>query len=248
LTVLVLAAPAMAQPGHCTPCATRSDSAFFIAHDANGSLAIALEGLARDSNDVAMLVRASRAELVLGIVKEERNVIDGHLAKATTYARRAVALAPNDADTHFWLAAALGRRALRAGFRAGASLASETYKEGSKALALDSMNAGAHDVIGKLHSETRKLSWIVRRLAATLTGLEIARTASWEKAEWHLKRSIALDSTLMMARVDLSQLYLRTGRRAEAVAIVEQLEKMPARTPADAWFQGEARKRLGWYP
>jgi len=245
LALAMVATPALAQP-RCAPCA-RSDSAF--AHlDALGSLTPALAGLRADSNDVAMLWRASRAELTLGIVASERAAVDAHYARATAYARRAVKLAPNDAGPHFWLAAALGRRALRAGFRQGVSLTTEAYREASRALAIDSMHAGAHDIIGKVHSEVRKLPWMVRRMAASMTKLDVARTASWETAEMHLKRAIALDPALMMARVDLSQLYLRTGRRPEAIAIVEALEKMPRHTPADAWFQGEARKRLSWYP
>lgn len=245
--LVAVAAVVQGQSGGCAACVARSDSAFFHA-DAHGSLAHALAGLARDSSDVALLVRAARAEITMGIVRGERNVIEGHYARATAHARRAVLLAPNDAAPHFFLAAVLGRRALRAGFRAALPLASESYTEASKALAIDSLHAGAHEVLGKLHSEVRKLPWVVRRLVAALTDLDVARSASWERAEWHLKRAMALDSTLVVARVDLSQLYLRTGRRAEAVAVVEALERMPRRSPVDGYFQVEARRRLGWYP
>jgi tetratricopeptide (TPR) repeat protein len=228
-------------------CASRADSAF-VRGDAVASLQWILPGLRQDSNDVALLWRAARAETVMGVVESDREVIEAHYDRAVAYARRAVALAPKDATPHYWLAAVLGRRALRSGFRTALPFASESYREAMHALAIDSMNAGAHDVVGKLNSEVRKLPWVVRRLAAALTDLEVARTASWEEAERHLKRAIALDPTLMVARADLSQLYLRMGRRAEAVAVVEEMERMPRRSPADAYFQGEARKRLALYP
>jgi tetratricopeptide (TPR) repeat protein len=244
--VLMLAAPAAAQSARCVSCAIQADSVF-TAGNAVATLEHAIEGLKQDSNDVEMLWRAARSEIAMGIVARERALSDAHYIRATAYARHAVALEPNNADMHFWLAASLGRRALRAGFRSALPLASETYTSASRALALDSSHAGAHEVMGKLHSEVRKLPWVVRRLAASLTKLDVARTASWESAERHLKRANALDPTLMLALVDLSQLYLRTGRRAEAIAIVEQLEKMPPRTPADAYLQGEARRRLDWY-
>ncbi len=238
-----LAAPAMAQTH-----AAASDSAFFKTLDAKGSLEHALAGLRSDSNNVAMLNRAARAELSLGILAGERGVVDGHLSNAASYARRAVALAPNDAWSHFWLASAQGRRSLRAGFRTSLPLASETYTHAMRALAIDSMHAGANEIIGKLHSEVRKLPWVVRKLAAALSRLDVASNASWETSEKQLKRAIALDSTLMIAYADLSQLYLRTKRRDEAIAVVEQLEKIPRRTPVDEYFQGEARRRLGRYP
>ena len=247
--LLAVAAPGVAQSRPCAPCAARaaqSDSAFILG-DAAAALEHALMGLKQDSNDVALLWRVARVEIAMGMVARDRAVSEAHYVRAPQLARRAVALAPNDAAMHFWLAAALGRRALRAGFRSAVPLASGTYKAASRALIIDSLHAGAHEVMGKLHSEVRKLPWLVRRLAAALTSLDVARTASWESAEMHLKRANALDPTLMLALVDLSQLYLRTGRWAKAVAVVEQLERMPRRTPADAYLQGEARRRLGWY-
>ena len=255
--VLAVSAPGQAQQASsaqlspraaaCASCAARADSVFFHG-DAVGSLEIARSGLAQDSTDVGLLSRAARSEIALGILDTSRAGSDAHYVRAIVVARRAVAYAPGEADTHYWLAAALGRRALKAGFRVALPLASETYHEASRALALDSLHAGAHDVMGKLHSEVRKLPWMVRRLIAILTSLDVARIATWESAEAHLKRAIALDPTLMIARVDLSQLYLRTGRRAEAVALVEELERMPRRTPVDGFLQVEARQRLGWYP
>lgn len=247
LAVIARVAEAQARP--CAPCAAHiaaSDSAF--SHlDAKASLDHALAGLRADSNNVELVFRAARGELVLGILANERGVVDGHLANSAAYARRAVALAPNDAWSHFWLASAQGRRSLRAGFRTALPLASETYTEAMKALAIDSTHAGAHEIIGKLHSEVRKLPWVVRKLAAVMSSLDVARNASWETSELQIKRAIALDPTLVIAYADLSQLYLRTNRRNEAIAVVEQLEKVPRRTPVDEYFQVEARRRLGWY-
>ncbi|MEK7401494.1 MAG: hypothetical protein AABZ80_03940 [Gemmatimonadota bacterium] len=245
--VLLIAAPGQAQSGRCAACAARSDSAF-VAGDGEASLNFALEGLRRDSNDLELLWRAARSEIAIGIVSgEERRLIDAHLVRAIEYSRRAVALAPNEAGPHFWLAAALGRLSLRVGFRRAVPLASEAYTEASRALAIDSMQAGAHEIIGKLHSEVRKLPWLVRRLVASLSNLEVARHASWEEAEYHLKKSIAIDPSVVLAWADLSQLYLRTGRRLEAIAVVEALERRPRLTPADAFLQDQARRRLGWY-
>lgn len=193
---------------------------------------------------ISTLLAAIRTDIATGILEADRAVIDGSLARATTTARELVAAAPTLAEGHFLLAAALGRRALRAGFREGLPLATETHRAASRALALDPRHAGAHDVLGKLHSEIRKLPWMVRTLAATITREPLIRQASFEAAERHLTTAIALDPSLSMAWGDLAQLYLRMGRPADARRVVEALERRPLATPIDRYVLDEARARL----
>ena len=230
-------------PSAIPPLALQADSLYRLG-DAPGALARATDGLRRAPTEYAYLWRAARSEIMLGIIEGDRAIIEGHYARATTLARRAVAQQPGDTAGHFWLAAVLGRRALRADFRNGLPLASEAYTEASRVLAIDSLHAGAHDILGRLHAEVRKLPAVVRYLAGVLSGIEGIKQASWETSEWHLRRAIALDPTAVLPHADLALLYLRMGRRADAEREVQQLERMPRRTPADGFFQGDARKRL----
>ena len=141
-------------------------------------------------------------------------------------------------------AAALGRKALRAELKKSAGLAKATHAEALRALAIDSLHAGAHDVLGKLHSEVRNLSAFVRFVAGRLLGMSIARETSWETAEFHLKRAMALDPTSVLYRSDLAQLYLRMNRRADAAQVMSQIVVMPRMMPWDAQLQREAQQRL----
>jgi tetratricopeptide (TPR) repeat protein len=224
----------------------RSDSAF-ASGNAPAALDAALGALKSDSNDAGALWRAARSEVVMGILTtriHEEN-FDARFDRAIGYGRRAVTLEPNNVEAHFWLAAALGRRAMHADFALSARRASEAYAEAQRAIAFDSTHAGAQALMGKLHSELRKLPWVVRVLASTFTGLPAARAVSWQSAESHLRRAIALDPALLAARVDLAELYLRMGRRADAVAVTDSLLAMKARTPLEAFLQTEARRQIG---
>ncbi|MEI6739816.1 MAG: hypothetical protein WCK74_05835 [Gemmatimonadaceae bacterium] len=238
---------AQSAPVAIPPLAAQADSLFRLG-DAVGSLTRANEGVRRNPSDYASLWRAARSEIMLGIIEGDRAIIEGHYARATALARRAVALQPGDTAGHFWLAAVLGRRALRADFRTGLPLASEAYIEARRVLVIDSLHAGAHEILGRLHQEVRKLPSVVRVLAGLLSGLEVIRNASWQASEWHLRRAMALDPSAVLPHADLALLYLRMGRRADAEREVQQLERMPRRTPADAFFQGDARKRLAHTP
>ncbi|MDB4917714.1 MAG: hypothetical protein JWM95_5358 [Gemmatimonadetes bacterium] len=187
-----------------------------------------------------VLCRAARAEMVLGILGEQTAMYE----RAEQFARRAIASDSTRADGYYWLAAAMGRRALHASMKTTPGLARGAHASALRALAIDSMHAGAHDALGKLNSEVRNLSSVLRFVAGRLLGVSIARETSWEAAELHLKRAVQLDSTSILYRADLAQLYQRTGRRQEAEQVVNRLLAMPRVHPTDSLFQREARERL----
>lgn len=200
--------------------------------------------LAARPNDFEVLCHAVRAEITTGVLSDRGDVQESSYRSAEEFARRAIAVDSMRADGHYWLAASLGRQALRSELKKAARLAKATNAEALRALAIDSTHAGAHAVLGKLNSEVRNLSAFVRFVAGRLLGVSIARETSWEAAEMHLKRAIQMDSTSILYRTYLAQLYQRMGRRAEAEGVVNQLLAMPRIQPDDAHFQQEARDRL----
>jgi len=219
----------------------QADSAF--AHgSATGALEPVRPWLDSARADAAILWRGARAYVAFGILAPTRAESDVQLLRAAAYAQRAMQSAPRDIDARYWYAVATGRRALRGDFRRILPLAVETYNEAQRILAQDSLHAGAHDIIGKLYSEVRKLPWLVRKLAATVTRQDVLRLASWEAAEFHLRRAMALEPSAIVYRADLAQLYVRMGRHADAAAVVATMESMPDRTPADRLFKQEARR------
>jgi Flp pilus assembly protein TadD len=222
----------------------RADSLYFAFQpsDALAGYDLLLE---RNPTDFDLLWRASRAALALGVLSDRQDAQTPMYLRAESFARRAVQQSPGRAEGHYWLAAAMGRRALHADLRTTARLASAVMESATRALAIDSMSAGAHDIIGKLHSEVCKLPYLVRFIAGQLLGVSVIRQTSWELAEQHLRRAVALDSTAILYRVDLAQIYLRTHRRAMAEPLLREALAMRRRQPPDVIFQREALSLLG---
>jgi hypothetical protein len=53
-----------------------------------------------------------------------------------------------------------------------------------------------------------------------------------------------LDAQLMVAHGDLVQLYLRTGRLAEAERQLQRMSGIAPRSPIDPWLLAEATRRV----
>jgi predicted Zn-dependent protease len=252
--VVLLPGSVVAQPGERGPIApfavpaaahpvVRADS-LFAAGNADASMAAVREGLRTDGTSFALLWRAARGETMIGILAADRRVQTQHLEQAVALAKRAVSQRPDTAEGYVWLAAALGRLALHADMRHAAMWGTEAYAATTRALALDSMHAPAQDIMGKLHSEARKLPWLVRMLAGEIARVPVVRLASWERAEHHLQRALVLDAQLMVAHGDLVQLYLRTGRLAEAERQLQRMSGIAPRSPVDPWLLAEATRRV----
>ena len=215
------------------------DAAFFAGRTAD-ALTLCDSLLAHDSTNIEILWRASRAALALGINSARQEADNPMYLRAEALARTAAQRHPKRIEGHYWLSAALGRRALHADLRTTVRLAKTTYDAALHALAIDSMHAGANNVIGKLNSEVRKFPAIYRIIAGRLLGLSVANHTSWELAERHLRRAVDLDPAMVLYRLDLGELYVRMGRRADAERLLREAIALPRVQPVDATLQREA--------
>ncbi len=89
---------------------------------------------------------------------------------AARLARRCVALHPDSAESHFFLAVALGRAALKVGGKKKIALSKEIKAEAERTLALDPRHDGAMHVLGRWNYELANLSWVLRAFAKVLYG------------------------------------------------------------------------------
>ena len=237
-------ATASAQDG---PSPARTDS-LYRAGLAAASYEAAITQATRRPDDYGALWRAARAETTLGIITDEPAAAKARMfLRAEDYARRAVAREPRRPEGHYWLAAALGRHARVEGMLSAARLAGQAHDEALRVLAIDSLFAAAHGLLGKIHSDVQDLPRFSRFFASGVLGSSLVRSASWEAAERELTRAIALDPEAVIFRFDLAQLYLRTRREPDADRTVRALVLLPIRTPADTFFQRDARGKLENY-
>ena len=181
--------------------------------------------------DLATLMALTRAWFLFA---EERAKSEGDriaaYGKARDYAKRAVELAPQDADAHLWYAITLGSWSQAKGLLRSALALRELRKEVETVLGLDPDNIEAHIMAGS----------IARELPVILGG-------DRQEAERHYKTAQRLDPRLTGVRLERAQLYVNVGRYAEARRELEALLAERAPTDKPRWTTKEvprARKML----
>ena len=200
--------------------------------------------LESNPSDYDALWRASRAAVVIGVVKEGINAQNEWLDPAIVLGDRAVAQRPDGLDGLYWRGAAEGRRALNAGNNYAARLVQRVYDDAHAILAMDSLHGGAHNLLGRVNYEVMDLPRVSRFLARRLVGNQALHDSSWEAAELHLRRAVELWPENVLFQLDLGELYQRRGRDEEARAAYQRVTQMSPVHPPDAVFKESARRFL----
>ncbi len=180
------------------------------AHDAMSpafALAHYKAALAIDSMSYEALWKASRDAVDLGEFNADPTQREQYFADGEKYARRAVAVNPNDAEGHFVLARALGRVALTLGVKQRVNYAKEVREQALDALKYDSLHPGALHVMGRWNAEIMRLSGFSRFFARNFLGGDVFSQASWDKAVDYMEKSVKVDPTRLVHHLDLAEIY-----------------------------------------
>lgn len=207
-----------------------------------------LAALAAEPRNYHALWRAARESVNLGMLAPGADERKSHYTRAEALAREARAVRPRGVEGAEWLAIALGRQALDQGPRARVRYAVEVRSVAREALALDSLNAGAHHVLGMWHAEIRRLSGVERWLAQRVLGAEAFSEASWEAAEGHLRRATDLAPASLIHHLDLAGVLRDVGRPAEARRSLRQVLERPSVEPVDPLHKQAAQELLRSLP
>ena len=168
--ILLLAQPALSQPGHGRSDELLGQAAERYAHgDLKGARADCLEALSASPGRFTVLHRLARIESMLA---EDASGEDGRrlVAAAVEHAREAVKTAPDSAAGHLELAVALGRQALKEGPKTQLSLSREIKSEVDRTLALDPAQGRAWHVLALWNRKLASLNFIERTVAKTVLG------------------------------------------------------------------------------
>jgi len=189
------------------------------------------------------LCRITRVESELG--EDARGEARRRLvASSVAHAREAVALAPDSALGHLWLAATLGRKALKEGPRTRLALSREIKSEVDRAIAIDPGIGRAYHVRALWNRKVASLS-AIERLAANAVLGGVPKGASMENAVRDLERAIQLEPDYLNHRLELGRTYLKLERLDEARRELERVLGLPPTSnPRDPHFQREARELL----
>jgi tetratricopeptide (TPR) repeat protein len=245
--VLAAAAPLAAQSAD----ELRAGIAAHDSLDAHGALEHFQRAVALDSTSYEASWRVALALIDVGSetpdsVKSPAR--DSMYALAEVYARRAVALRPDDAQGHFVLADAIGRASLTKGKKERVERAREIRDEALRAIALDPGQDGAFHILGRWNAEIMRLSGVERFFARNFLGGAIFSKASWQGAVANLERAVELNPGRLFHRLDLARVYLDVHRDADARIQLERVIALPALDPGDPRYKREAAALLATIP
>lgn len=208
----------------------------FKAKDPGAAIALFRDALERDSLAYEPNWRLALALITLGQETPDDNsspARDSLYAEAERRARTAVRADTNQADGWFVLANAIGRTALTRPPDQRLKLAVAIRNAALHALLKDPGHDGAYHVLGRWHAEIMRLPGIHRFFARRVLGAKIFDMASWDEAQLNLERAVALDTTRIVHRIDLAEIYADRKRYDAARAQLDTIASMPEREYLD---------------
>ena len=141
---------------------------------------------------------------------------DSLYSEAEQYARRAVEANPNDAEGHFHLARALGRKALSLGKKDRVRYAGDVRTQALDALKFDPKHPGALHVMGMWNYNVMSLSGMTRFMAKNFLGGKVFDSANWDDAQRYMEQSVAVDPGRLVHHLDLARVYAARDNSAKA--------------------------------
>jgi len=203
-----------------------------------------LEAIGPDSSNYEALWKAARSEIDLAEAEKDEGRRNQFSVAGETLARRAIKVNPQDAEAHFHLARALGRRALSVGVRDRVKFGTAVHDEAMAALRLDPNHPGALHVLGVWNAEIMRLNGIQRFFAKNVLGGRVFGEASWDKAVSYMERSVAVDPDRIVHHLDLGKIYADVGDKAKARAQLELVVQGRRTDFNDPAYQREAQAAL----
>ena len=197
-----------------------------------------------DPRDFNALWKASREAVDIGEAETNDARRSSLNARATDYARRAVAINDKDADAHFHLARALGRTALTLGARDRVKYAGEIRAQALRALELQPRHAGASHVMGEWNAQVMRLGGIQRMFAKTFLGASLFDSASWAEATRYMQQAVAIEPNRLVHHLDLARVYRDSKRPDDARAEYLLALKVPLADPNDEMYRRAAESEL----
>jgi tetratricopeptide (TPR) repeat protein len=216
----------------------------YTAHRQQEALDYFLRAIAADPANYEALWNASRSEIDLAEITTQRSTRDALLAAGHQHAEAAVRVRPGDAEGHFSLARAAGRRALTVGVRERIRYSRIIREAALTALKINSTHAGAMHVLGMWNAEIMRLSGLSRTFARAFLGADALSLASWEDAQRLLELAVQHEPRRIIHRLDLAGIYADRGDKARARELYEWITSAPGGDPNDAMYKRQATEQL----
>jgi len=161
---------------------------------------------------------------------------------AAEYARKAIAVNPNDTNGHFQLSAALGMYALGLGNKEKIAMSREIKAEIEKSIELDPNNDGAYHALGRWHRTIAEIGGAKRLLGGILYGKMPKGTN--EEALTYLIKAVEIKPDDIHHHLELGRTYVVVEDYKEAAAEFRKCVDLPEASGKDAMYKQEAKAEL----
>lgn len=214
----------------------------YVAMDAPSALAHYEKAIAADPRSYEALWKASRSAIDIGSYAQDASRRNSLYASGEQYARRAIALNPQDEAGHFSLARALGKTALSQSPRGRVKYATEIRAHALECLKINPRHAGCLHVMGMWNAEVMRLNSFTRMIAKNILGGRVFGTASWNEAVRYMEASVAAEPNRIVHHVDLADVYDDVGEKSKARVEREAALRLPITDVNDKYYKEQARK------
>jgi tetratricopeptide (TPR) repeat protein len=178
-----------------------------------------------DPENPKLLVRIARQYRHL--MSDATNISEKRLLGATAvdYAQRAVALAPNDPETHLALAISYGKMLPSDGTKQQIASSRLIKIAVDKVIALDPTNDLAWHVLGRWYRGLAEVGTVKRAFAQVAYGK--LPPAKHEDAVRCFEKAIVLNTNRLMHYIELGRTYAQMGRDPDARKFITKGLEMP---------------------
>lgn len=216
----------------------------YAALNASAALTHYKEAADTDPSNYEALWKAARSAVDIASYDLSGDAQTKMFADAELYARRAVAANPNDAEGHFSLARALGKRALSLGVKQRIKYATDVRAQALDCLKLNPKHAGCLHVMGVWNAEVMRLNGFTRMIARNLLGGQVFGSASWTEAQRYMEESVAAEPTRIVHHLDLAAIYKDRNNKAKARTEYQAVIDLPVGEYNDRHYKAEAAAAL----
>lgn len=206
-----------------------------------------LEALKLEPKNYEALWKASRAyvdiaDLIRASEKDARDRQMKMYVEATSLARKAVAVNPDDTWGHFQLAAANGKRLLMLGKKEQIDASKEVRDEIEKAIALDPSNHLAYHAFGRWHRRMAEIGGAKRFFGSIVYG-SIPK-GSFQESEKYLRKAVEIKPDFINHYLELGRTLLALDKYSQAAEAFEKCLELPKGTSKDDMLKEEASAEL----
>jgi tetratricopeptide (TPR) repeat protein len=200
--------------------------------------------LVTDPNNLKALVKATELSCSTGerlpIANDKRITFQSALA----YAQRAVAAHPEAAESYYALALASAKMTeVESNKKQLVQYVKDIKTNADKALSINPNLGMANFVEGRWHYEMNELNWAKKLALKTMYPGGVPAT-SYDSAIVYLEKCRKTEPYYVLNYLILAKSYKANNNPSKAIEILQQLVKLPIRTPDDAELKAEGQKLL----